>query len=74
MKRRSLDWLGHFARMTNERIPKSLLFEWLLEARPRLWTYKKMERCSGYAKLVPEGSAERETKEVCDGEEKADSR
>ena len=33
--RRSLEWLGHLARMTPERIPKITLFSWLPQTRPQ---------------------------------------
>ena len=34
MKRR-LQWLGHLARMSDDRIPKTVLFGWLTQPRPR---------------------------------------
>ena len=35
VKKRRLEWLGHLARMSEERIPKSALFGWLPQPRPR---------------------------------------
>ena len=35
IKKRRLEWLGHLARMPNHRMPKSALFGWLPQARPR---------------------------------------
>ena len=35
VRRRRLEWLGHVARMPDHRIPKSVLFGWLPESRPR---------------------------------------
>ena len=41
VRSRRLQWLGHVARMDNERLPKQLLFGWLPQTRPaegpRLW-------------------------------------
>ena len=35
VKKRRLEWLGHLARMPDHRVPKSTLFSWLPEPRPR---------------------------------------
>ena len=35
VKKRRPEWLGHLARMSEERIPKSALFSWLPQPRPR---------------------------------------
>ena len=35
IKRRRLDWLGHIARMPDDRIPKKMLFGWLQQPRPQ---------------------------------------
>ena len=34
IRRRRLEWLGHVARMSGDRIPKQLCFGWLEKARP----------------------------------------
>ena len=34
VRKRRLEWLGHVARMSDHRLPKSLLFGWLPESRP----------------------------------------
>ena len=40
-QRRRLEWLGHLARMPDHRIPKSTLFGWLPQPRPRCGTRKR---------------------------------
>ena len=35
ISKRQLDWLGHLARMPDERIPKISLFSWMPEPHPR---------------------------------------
>ena len=35
VKKRRLEWLGHLAHMSEERIPKSALFGWLPQPHPR---------------------------------------
>ena len=35
VKRRRLEWLGHLARMDDDRLSKSVLFSWLPQPRPR---------------------------------------
>ena len=40
MKRR-LEWLGHTARMPDHRLPKSMLFGWLPQPRPRCGPRKR---------------------------------
>ena len=35
VKRRRLEWLGHIARMPDNRIPKKVLFGWLQQPRPQ---------------------------------------
>ena len=39
--KRGLEWLGHLARMSNKRIPKSALFGWLTQPRPRCGPKKR---------------------------------
>ena len=39
--RRRLEWLGHLARMPEHRIPKSALFGWLPQPRPRCGPRKR---------------------------------
>ena len=39
--KRRLEWLGHLARMSNKRIPKSALFGWLTQPRPRCGPKKR---------------------------------
>ena len=39
MKR--LEWLGHLARMADNKIPKTILFSWLSEPRPRCGPRKR---------------------------------
>ena len=41
MKKRRLEWLGHLARMPDHRVPKSALFSWLPEPRPRCGPKKR---------------------------------
>ena len=41
MIKRRLEWLGHLARMSNKRIPKSALFGWLTQPRPRCGPKKR---------------------------------
>ena len=36
-----LEWLGHLARMADNRMPKSVLFSWLSEPRPRCGPKKR---------------------------------
>ena len=38
---RRLEWLGHLARMPNDRLPKSVLFGWLPEPWPRCGPRKR---------------------------------
>ena len=40
VKRRRLEWLGHLARMSDDRLRKSALFSWLPQPRPRCGTKK----------------------------------
>jgi len=35
VRKQRLEWLGHLARMPDSRLPKSILFGWLSEPRPR---------------------------------------
>ena len=35
VRKRRLEWLGHVARMPDHRLPKSMLFGWLTQPRPR---------------------------------------
>ena len=35
IRMRRLEWLGHLARMPNDRLPKSVLLGWLPEPWPR---------------------------------------
>ena len=41
VKRRRLEWIGHLARMDNDRHPKSSLFSWLPQTRPRCGRRKR---------------------------------
>ena len=41
VKKRRLEWLGHLARMPDCRIPKSALFGWLSQPRPRCGPRKR---------------------------------
>ena len=42
MKKRRLEWLGHLARMDEYRLPKSALFSWLPQPRPRCGPRKRL--------------------------------
>ena len=35
VSRRRLQWLGHLAQMPEHRMPKTILFGWLCQPRPR---------------------------------------
>ena len=35
VRKRRLEWLGHVARMPNHRLPKTMLFGWLPQPRPK---------------------------------------
>ena len=41
VQKRRLEWLGHLARMESARIPKSILFGWLPQPRPRCGPRKR---------------------------------
>jgi len=41
VKKRRLEWLGHLARMPDHRLPKCMLFGWLLQSRPRCGPRKR---------------------------------
>ena len=41
IQRRRLEWLGHLARMPEHRVPKSVLFGWLPQPRPRCGPRKR---------------------------------
>ena len=41
VKRRRLEWLGHLARMPEHRLPKSALFGWMPQPRPRCGPRKR---------------------------------
>ena len=41
VKKRRLEWLGHLARMPDHRIPKTALFSWLPQPRPRCGPKKR---------------------------------
>jgi len=41
VRKRRLEWLGHVARMPDHRLPKSVLFGWLPQARPRCGPRKR---------------------------------
>ena len=41
IRMRRLEWLGHLARMSDDRLPKSVLFGWLPEPRPRCGPRKR---------------------------------
>ena len=41
ISKRRLDWLGHLARMPDERIPKISLFSWMPELHPREGPHKR---------------------------------
>lgn len=41
VQKRRLEWLGHLARMESDRIPKSILFGWLPQPRPRCGPRKR---------------------------------
>ena len=39
VRRKSLEWLGHLARLPDHRVPKSMLFSWLCEPCPmQMWS------------------------------------
>jgi hypothetical protein len=44
VKRRRLEWLGHMARMPEHRLPKSALFGWMAQPRPRCGPIRKRWR------------------------------
>lgn len=35
VKKRSLEWLGHLARMPEHQMPRAVLFGWLSQSRPK---------------------------------------
>ena len=41
VRKRRLEWLGHVARMPNHRLPKTMLFGWLPQPRPRCGPRKR---------------------------------
>ena len=41
IQKRRLEWLGHLARMLDHRLPKVMLFSWLLQPRPRCGPRKR---------------------------------
>lgn len=41
VRKRRLEWLGHVARMPDDRLPKTMLFGWLPQPRPRCGPRKR---------------------------------
>ena len=62
---RRLRWLGHVARMNEERIPKTLLFAWLPQCRPAHGVKMRWRDRASKRFDVPESSWYRMAQETC---------